>query len=46
MTAEIIFVVEESVDGGFEAKALDHSIFRLHMVKDEVIADKPEAMSG
>jgi hypothetical protein len=27
MTSEIIFIVEESVDGGFEAKALDHSIY-------------------
>ena len=24
---EIIFLVEESVEGGFQAKALDHSIF-------------------
>ena len=24
---EIIFIVTESVEGGFEAKALDHSIF-------------------
>lgn len=24
---EIIFVVEESLDGGYEAKALGHSIF-------------------
>ncbi|MDR3557404.1 MAG: hypothetical protein P4L55_21825 [Syntrophobacteraceae bacterium] len=27
MTSEIIFIVEESVDGGFEARALDHSIY-------------------
>ena len=27
MTTEIIFVVEESIEGGFEAKALDHSIY-------------------
>jgi predicted RNase H-like HicB family nuclease len=24
---EIIFMVEESIDGGYEAKALDHSIY-------------------
>mgnify|MGYP001791601811 FL=1 len=24
---EIIFIVEESLEGGYEAKALDHSIF-------------------
>lgn len=27
MDKEIIFVVEESQDGGYEAKALGHSIF-------------------
>ena len=27
MTSEIIFIVEESVEGGFEAKALGHSIY-------------------
>jgi hypothetical protein len=27
MTTEIIFVVEESREGGFEAKALDYSIY-------------------
>ena len=27
MDKEIIFVVEESLDGGYEAKALGHSIF-------------------
>jgi hypothetical protein len=27
MKNEIIFVVEESLEGGFEAKALGHSIF-------------------
>ncbi|MEQ6120529.1 2-oxoisovalerate dehydrogenase [Reichenbachiella sp. MALMAid0571] len=24
---EIIFIVQESIEGGFEARALDHSIF-------------------
>jgi len=27
VTTEIIFIVEESVEGGFEAKALSHSIY-------------------
>jgi hypothetical protein len=27
MKNEIIFIVEESLEGGFEAKALGHSIF-------------------
>lgn len=27
MDSEIIFVVEESAEGGYEAKALGHSIF-------------------
>lgn len=27
MNSEIIFLIEESMEGGFEAKALGHSIF-------------------
>ncbi len=27
MNTEIIFLIEESIDGGYEAKALGHSIF-------------------
>ena len=27
MSSEIIFVVEEAAEGGYEAKALGHSIF-------------------
>ncbi len=27
MNSEIIFLVEESIEGGYEAKALGHSIF-------------------
>ena len=27
MTSEIIFIVEESLDGGYEAKALEYSIY-------------------
>lgn len=44
MNNEIIFLVEESVEGGYEAKALNHSIFTeaedlnnlREMVKDAV----------
>ena len=44
MTTEIIFIVEESVEGGFEARALSHSIYTeadtlediRSMVKDAV----------
>ncbi|PIQ99466.1 MAG: 2-oxoisovalerate dehydrogenase [Nitrospinae bacterium CG11_big_fil_rev_8_21_14_0_20_45_15] len=44
MQQEIIFIVEESPEGGFEAKALGHSIFTeadslsnlKEMVKDAV----------
>ncbi len=44
MDSEIIFLVEESIEGGFEARALDHSIFTQgetfeelkEMVKDAV----------
>ena len=27
MNSEIIFIIEESLDGGYEAKAVGHSIF-------------------
>ena len=27
MATEIIFIVEESIEGGFEARALNHSIY-------------------
>ena len=44
MTTEIIFIVEESTEGGFEARALSHSIYTeadtlediRSMVKDAV----------
>ena len=44
MTTEIIFIVEESIEGGFEARALAHSIYTeadtleaiRSMVKDAV----------
>jgi hypothetical protein len=44
MTTGIIFIVEESIDGGFKARALDHSVYTeadtleaiRSMVKDAV----------
>ena len=44
MATEIIFIVEESIEGGFEARALSHSIYTeadtlediRSMVKDAV----------
>ena len=34
--SEIIFTVQESLDGGFEAKALSHSIFTEAETLDEL----------
>jgi hypothetical protein len=36
MAIEIIFVVEESPEGGYEAKALGHSIFTQGETLEEV----------
>lgn len=36
MNNEIIFYVEESMDGGYEAKALGHSIFTESDTLDEL----------
>jgi hypothetical protein len=36
MTSEIIFIVEESPEGGFEAQALGHSIFTQGETMDDV----------
>lgn len=36
MTTEIIFVVEESPEGGYEARALGHAIFTQGETLDEV----------
>ena len=40
MKNEIIFIIEESLDGGFEAKALGHSIFteaeNVDVLKDKI----------
>ncbi len=36
MNDEIIFVVEESLEGGYEAKALGHSIFTQAETMEEL----------
>lgn len=36
MSSEIIFIVEESLEGGYEAQALGHSIFTQGETMDEV----------
>jgi hypothetical protein len=36
MTTEIIFVVEESPEGGYEARALGHAIFTQGETLEEV----------
>ena len=36
MDTEIIFTVEESADGGFEARALGHSIFTAGATAEEL----------
>ncbi|MEQ8535423.1 MAG: 2-oxoisovalerate dehydrogenase [Imperialibacter sp.] len=41
---EIIFIVEESPEGGFEAKALGHSIFTDGNDMDELKANIREAI--
>jgi hypothetical protein len=51
MEKEIIFIVEESPEGGFEARALGHSVFTegetyeelKRMVQDAVICHFEEA---
>jgi predicted RNase H-like HicB family nuclease len=41
---EIIFLVEESLEGGYEAKALDHSIFTDEDTFEELIQNVKEAI--
>jgi predicted type IV restriction endonuclease len=41
---EIIFIVEESLEGGFEAKALGHSIFTEGDSQDELKQNIIEAI--
>ena len=42
---EIIFIIEESVDGGFEAKALGESIFTEAETIDELKKNIKDAVS-
>ena len=37
MSSEIIFIVEESTEGGYEAKALGHSIFTQGETMEEML---------
>ncbi|MGH3088112.1 MAG: 2-oxoisovalerate dehydrogenase [Rubrobacteraceae bacterium] len=41
---EIIFLVEESLDGGFEAKALGHSIYSEAETLDELKEEVRDAV--
>ncbi|HAH57580.1 MAG: hypothetical protein KUL83_11210 [Lentimicrobium sp.] len=41
---EIIFIVEESLDGGFEARALEHSIFTEAETAEELKENIKEAI--
>jgi hypothetical protein len=41
---EIIFIVEESPEGGFEAKALGHSIFTDGLTIEELKKNVKEAV--
>lgn len=44
MNKEIIFIVEESIDGGFEAKALGYSIFTQAETIDELKKEIEDAV--
>jgi len=44
MKNEIIFYIEESMDGGYEAKALGHSIFTEGETIDELKSNIREAV--
>lgn len=45
MKNEIIFVVEDSLDGGYEAKALDYSIFTEAETMEELKKNIVEAVN-
>jgi hypothetical protein len=45
MNTEIIFVIEESPEGGYEAKALGHSIFTEGDTFDEIKQNIVEAVN-
>lgn len=44
MAAEIIFYIEESLDGGFEARALGYDIFTDGETVDELKANIKDAI--
>lgn len=45
MEKEIVFIVEESLDGGYEAKALGNSIFTQGESIEEIKKNTVEAVS-
>ena len=45
MKTEIIFIIEESLDGGYEAHALGHSIFTEAETLDELKQNIREAVA-
>jgi len=45
MATEIIFVVEESPEGGYEAKALGHSIYTQGETVEEIREAAKDAVS-
>jgi len=44
MAKEIIFLIEESIDGGYEARAMGHSIFTEGETYEEVKGNIKEAV--
>ncbi|NOX89162.1 MAG: 2-oxoisovalerate dehydrogenase [Calditrichaeota bacterium] len=45
MNTEIIFIIEESLEGGYEAKAIGHSIFTEGESIDELKKNVVEAVA-
>ncbi|MEJ5352669.1 MAG: 2-oxoisovalerate dehydrogenase [Melioribacteraceae bacterium] len=45
MKNEIIFIVEDSLDGGYEAKALEHSIYTEAETMEELKKNIVEAVN-
>lgn len=45
MNSEIIFIIEESSEGGFEAKALSHSIFTEADTIEQLRAEVKDAVA-
>lgn len=44
MINEIIFIIEESIDGGYEARAVGHSVFTEGETYEEVKENIKEAV--